>query len=975
MTSSSNSSNEAIIDFQAISDLVANYKELKSSGEIKRYNEEMTKKDFILPLFEALGWNVYNKTRKHDRITAEETISKKRVDYGFWLNETPKFYLEAKSLKESDIIFGRGYDKQAINYSWLRSCSWAVLTNFETLAVYNAERPEGDWFFTLKADEYLGSGKEQLRLLSKTGFESNELDQMATKYGKRIQRRPVDKQLLSDLIRFREILSKDIMKNNSIRNLSQDYLDESVQRILDRLIFIRNTEDRGLESNELQSNFRQWSVQERGNLIKRIQEVYRRYDNSYNSKIFSEHLCDSLEVSNEAFREVIQGLYSPEGTYSYDFSVIASDTLGSIYEQYLENILKTTPKRAKLEKSKVHRKEQGIYYTPSFIVDYIVKNTLGEYIKTHTSEEIKNVKILDPACGSGSFLIRAYQELENYWKENSDFAQLSLDSDEFYSKRVEILKNNIFGVDLDPKAVEIAQLNLLLQISESKQRLPILQNNIRVGNSLIDDPNVSNRAFVWDEVFSEIMKKGGFDLVMGNPPYVRIQNLNEKESEFFSNHFESATKNYDIYVLFVEKSLKLLNRNGMIGFIIPSKFVNADYGIGLRDVISKRKSLRAVVDFKDIQIFGTATNYTCLLFLNNSDNERFVYQYPRDRNSFSLSQLSDRDSLKKFELEIPTTGNTWVLSDSNSSSLIKKLSAIETKLGGLCKNIFQGLVTGADSIYFVRIVSDFGETVRVKNIKDGNEFDLERSILKKLLKGKDIRKWSVVWEGYYVLYPYKVETGKAGLIPISEIETEYPLTYKYLKNYESKLRSREEDRFEKETNWHQFGRLQNIEKFEQTKIMTQVLASHNTFAYDGNDEYYFVGGGNAGGYGIVLRDEYKDLYHYLLALLNSKVLEFYLKNTSTPFRGGYFSYGKRFIERLPIPLPDNSSPTEITQLSKKLLEQNETIASRGNKLTDEADRTLTEIEYSTKQLNNLIYALYELTEQEILVIEQFLNGD
>ena len=160
-------------------------------------------------------------------------------------------------------------------------------------------------------------------------------------------------------------------------------------------------------------------------------------------------LQDDLYIENEALQEVIEGLnQSKDNSYRYDFSIIESDVLGNIYEQYLGNILKSTPKRAKLEESKTHRKEQGIYYTPSYIVDYIVKNTVGEYIKTHTPEEIRKVRIVDPACGSGSFLIRAYRELENYWKQNSDFAQLTLDSEEFYSKKVEILKNNIFGVDL-----------------------------------------------------------------------------------------------------------------------------------------------------------------------------------------------------------------------------------------------------------------------------------------------------------------------------------------------------------------------------------------------------------------------------------------------------------------------------------------------------------------------------------------------
>jgi type I restriction-modification system DNA methylase subunit len=268
--------------------------------------------------------------------------------------------------------------------------------------------------------------------------------------------------------------------------------------------------------------------------------------------------------------------------------------LGNIYEQYLGNILKSTPKRAKLESSKTHKKEQGIYYTPSYIVDYIVKNTVGEYIKTHTPEEIKKVRILDPACGSGSFLIKAYKELENYWKQNSDFAQLTLDSEEFYSKKVEILKNNIFGVDLDPKAVEIVQLNLLLQISERGEKLPLLQNNIKVGNSLIDDPTVSDRTFKWEEEFPEIMKEGGFDVIVGNPPYFKIFEddiLNKTE-----DYKEIKSGMMNASAIFINKSLKLLKDGGYLGMIIPKMLAFTDSWDKIRSKLLKNYKIIRVVD-------------------------------------------------------------------------------------------------------------------------------------------------------------------------------------------------------------------------------------------------------------------------------------------------------------------------------------------------------------------------------------------
>ncbi len=961
------------INLERVLELISKYEQIKNSGEIKRYNEESTKKDFILPLFEALGWNVYNRSKRNDSISAEETISKKRVDYGFRIKGIPKFFLEAKSMKEDNIQTNPKYVTQAIDYAWMKSCSWAILANFETIAVYNADWKESNYgnnlFFVLHPSDFLTD--KRFTYFSKIAFENNELDKLASKYGKKQLKNPINKQLLQDMIHFREVLSKDVVRNNQDKHLSQDDIDEAVQRILDRLIFIRNAEDRGLEENQLQSIVRQWRDKGKGHLVKEISKIYRDYDDKYNSKLFAHHLCDGLYIENEALQEVIEGLnQSKDNSYRYDFSIIESDVLGNIYEQYLGNILKSTPKRAKLEESKTHRKEQGIYYTPFYIVDYIVKNTVGEFIKTHTPEEIRRVRILDPACGSGSFLIRAYKELENYWKQNSDFAQLTLDSEEFYSKRVEILRNNIFGVDLDPKAVEIAQLNLLLQISEKKQRLPLLQNNIKVGNSLIDEHSISDKAFKWEEEFQEIMKEGGFDIVIGNPPYVRIQNLGDKETDYFSNNFQSAFRNYDIYLLFVEKSLKLLRENGDVGFIIPSKFVNADYGLGLRNVISESKTLHRFVDFKDIQIFGDATNYTCLLFLKNAENSNFEYLSPKSKDDFSVIEISNNEIFQKYSLPIPTQNESWILSDNKVSSLMKKLKGVGESLGEISKNIFQGLVTGEDSTYFVRVVSETKETAKIMNIKDNMEFVVEKAILKKLLKGKDIRKWNLDWKGFYVVYPYLVENGKASLIPLSEIKEKFPLAYRYFKNYEENLKSREEHRFQNDENWHKFGRLQNIEKFEQPKIITQVLASNNTFAIDLKGEYYFVGGGNAGGYGIVLKDSNQKVYHFVLALLNSNVLEFYLKNISTPFRGGYFSYGKRFIDKLPLLIPKDSRFDLVSSLSEEQVKISKKMQNLHN--TDERYLLERELYKINQELNQLIYQVYGLSKSEITLLENQL---
>ena len=260
------------IDFERIKELVHKYKDLRALGEFKKYNEEMTKKDFILPLFEALGWNVYNRSRKNDVVSAEEKISKGRVDYGFRINSIPKFYLEAKSLREEFIQKNRKYVTQAIDYAWLKSCSWAILTNFETVAIINADVKDSNIssnvFFALHPSDFLTD--DRFTLLSKESFVNGDLDELGSKYGKKQFKQPIDKQLLEDMIHFRELLSKSITRNNLYKQLNEDDLDESVQRILDRLIFIRNAEDRELEENQLQAKAREWASRGKGNLFREI---------------------------------------------------------------------------------------------------------------------------------------------------------------------------------------------------------------------------------------------------------------------------------------------------------------------------------------------------------------------------------------------------------------------------------------------------------------------------------------------------------------------------------------------------------------------------------------------------------------------------------------------------------------------------------------------------------------------------------
>lgn len=610
-----------------IKKLIEKFERVIKEGRYKKYNEENTKKDFVLPLFRALGWNVEDS----DEVKAEEKVSKKRVDYAFRINGINKFFLEVKALKE--YTSEPEYIQQAIEYAWNKGVPWAVLTNFETLRVFNAEfkfdnkQPLQNVVLNLRYTDYLEEdGFKQLLLLSKDSFQKGILDRQAELMGKKVRKLPIDKQLLLDFTEYRKLLTRDILKNNPDKKMTPEDLDEVVQRILDRLIFIRMCEDREIESEKLISLVRLYG-DKKGRLYAELKKKFREYDEGYNSRLFQPHLSDEVAISDDVLKRVILGTYrTRDQIMRYDFSAIDADVLGNIYEQYLGHVLKSTPKRMRIVNGRMHRKEYGIYYTPTYIVDYIVRNTVGEKLKQR-GVKIDKLKILDPACGSGSFLIKAFDVLSEYVNKKEGKLQQTKFEDiskgTLLKRKTELLKNCIFGVDLDPRAVEIAQLNLLLKLAEKRHRLPTLQKNIKCGNSLIDDPEVAGeRAFKWEEEFRDVMREGGFDIVIGNPPYIRNTELPEKEKIHYRKNYSTAYKQYDIYVLFFELGWKVLKEGGYLGFITSNKFIASDYGERLRKFILDNFRIISITDVSHLKIFKDASTYPVITILQKTSKSR-----------------------------------------------------------------------------------------------------------------------------------------------------------------------------------------------------------------------------------------------------------------------------------------------------------------------------------------------------------------
>jgi len=650
-----------------ITELVEKYKRLDEK-EIKSYNEANTRRNFIELLFAELGWSVYDKKE----VSEEERASKGRVDYAFKLNGISQFYLEAKALKEN--LNKEEYIQQAVEYAYNKGVTWAILSNFESTHVYVAQTNK--LCLNLQAANYV-ERFDDLWLLSRESFEANVIAEWGVRYGHLPGKQRIEDRLFQQLKQWRDALFKQIHHYN--KQLTHSEINEVIQRFFNRLIFIRNCEDRKIENNKLRATLNEWRTGGcKGELIEKLQQVFRYFADPYDSDLFEPHLTDSISIESATVEDIINGLYKVPGSIAnYDFSIMEPDVLGSVYEQYLGYVTSLRKKdfEEQQEVTKKHRKEQGIYYTPTFVTNYIVKETVGHFLKDHTHNEILNMKILDPACGSGSFLIRAFDELLNYHAGVRSKPVVELDQRE----RLQVLLSNIFGVDLDKQAVEIARLNLLLRTLTERGELEMLENNIQRGNSLISgtEEELKNyfgknwkdkEPFNWEDKFPNIMPNGGFDVVIGNPPWVSLSgkhkslDLSQQELQYLSDTFHSSTYAPNLYEVFIWRALGLLKDGGLFSFIVPDRLATNQQFTKLREHI-----------------------------LQNFTVERLLFRYPfpgviADTMILVIRKAKPKDNNIEI-IDYPSQKVTKILQRTFSSSSDHSLFFVESKLAEIFHKI------------------------------------------------------------------------------------------------------------------------------------------------------------------------------------------------------------------------------------------------------------------------------------------------
>jgi type I restriction-modification system DNA methylase subunit len=981
----------------------------------KSYLEAQARVDFITPFFKALGWDVENEggLPHHAREVVVEAAedTRGRPDYGFRVGDQTKFFVEAKAPSEE--LDAAKHIIQAKTYAWnTKQVFLVALTDFEEFRFYDASiqpdtrRPEEGLLLRLKYTEYIDNA-DKLWEFSKERVASGSLEAMLPR-DRRTQRLriPVDTAFLVEMTGWREDLARNVYKNNP--DFTAKQLNEVVQRLLDRIVFIRIAEDRRvIEKHQLRDAVEEWKA--RGgkfHIFDWLNDLFQRINEDFNGEIFKPHLSEKIKIDSDVLADIIERLYPPKSPYRFD--VMGVELLGSIYERYLGNTIRVTAKRIFVEEKPEVRKAGGVYYTPKYIVDYIVQNTVGKVIEGKTPKQIEKIRILDPACGSGSFLIGAFQCLIDYhirWYmdhpepestrkgarlEFMRDVQIDPDGSTRLSvyRKARILRNNLYGVDIDPQAVEITMMSLYLKALEGERSqlppkqsiLPELKYNIVCGNSLVGrdilsqstlfDDAERNRinAFDWTAEgtgFGSIMKEsGGFDCVIANPPYIRIQTLQDvapAEAAYLKARFESARRgNFDIYVCFVERGFSVLKEGGRLGYILPSKFFQTDYGAGLRRLLVAAKAIEMIVDFGHKQVFDGATTYTCLLFLSRERNQTFRYLRVAE-NAILLSE----SSATQFRDSESLTPGPWVLAEEPHRKLFAKMEASSINLLQVPTDISRGSSSGLDDIFIVKNTKRPGRY----ESREGEPVRLEAGITRAPVHASDFGRYSFMPAmRESIIFPYLIRDGSAGLMSESHLKTEFPLAYNYLRKHRGRLEGRKQF-----AAWYSYSAPRNLVLHDSARILVPLLADRGLFCGlpEQRDKYCLMA---SGGFSVTVGQGAPFSSKYLLGLLNSTLLFAYLRSISNIFRGGWITCTKQYVGRLPIRTIDFSDPRQRDQhdsISKKVEEMLSLKAKRSEKLApSEVARLDREIAATDAEIDDLVFTLYGITKEERRIIEE-----
>lgn len=963
--------------------LVDRFREQHHSYTRSGYNETQVRRDFIDPFFRLLGWDMDNSqgfAEAYREVIHEDKVkvggALKAPDYSFRLPGGKRlFFLEAKkpAVKVKTEV-EPAY--QVRRYAWSAKLPVSILTDFEEFSVYDCtQRPELKDVASkarikyLTYDQYVGEFDFLWNTFSKEQVLKGSFDRFLRSDANKRGTSTVDAAFLQSLDNWRTYLATSISLRN--KHLGEEGINYVVQQIIDRLIFLRIAEDRGVEPYGQMKAI----LGEKGDHYPKLFGLFQQADRRYNSGLFDlrkDRVSEGITVDDKVMRTIIRELYYPESPY--EFSVISVEILGSAYEQFLGKQIRIgTGHRVRIEEKPEVRHAGGVYYTPQYIVDYIVQRTVGELVKGKKPADVEKLRIVDPACGSGSFLLGAYQFLLDWHKEQYSALKklrtgrkeekLRPDGELTTAEKKRILVNNIFGVDIDANAVEVTKLSLLLKCMEGETEasinqqlalfhdrvLPTLDHNIQCGNSLIGtdwyelhpggDPKAV-KPFSWERSFPEVFKQGGFDAVIGNPPYVR-QELFSEHKPYLQGRYTVYHGVADLYTYFMERGAGLLKPGGLYSIIVANKWMRANYGEALRTWL-KRQDIRELIDFGDLPVFAGATTYPCIV----------LYAKGKPGRNIGVCEVKTLDFedlgsyVGQHRRSLPQSGleaSGWSLASAEEQKLFKKLMGMGVPLGEYVgKKIYYGIKTGYNEAFVIDAAT---RKALIKADKKSAE------VIKPFLAGRDIKRYQQPKSEKYLIFTRRgIDIDK------------YPAIKEHLTAFKKQLMPKPKGhtgpwagRKPGSYKWYEIqDSVDYYKTFDEQKIMLPDIAARMQALWDESGAYCV----NTA-YIIPVQDL------FLLGVLNSNLVQFLYSKISPTIRGGYYRFIRQYLETLPI-LFEKKQAAAIAAQVRTLLDLK---AQEGTATGLQASLLADRIAHVEEKIDGLVYGLYGLGEKEVRVVE------
>jgi type I restriction-modification system DNA methylase subunit len=995
-----------------------------------QFDETSCRQRFIDPFFAALGWDVADEerrgpfadvvleyslrtdsdgTRQQRLAEAEEEeeeedqrvaqalasnqdpgkVGMRRPDYAFRIAGDDRFFVEAKrpsvEINSPRPIF------QVKSYGWNADIPIVILTDFEDILVYDCRyRPALDKpltglvpEFKLNFSEYESNWDLLWDTFSRNSVAGGSLGRFAEEIADRKGQLPVDLAFLNDLSNWRQALARDLAKNNP--QLDVWNLNDATQLILDRLVFIRVCEDRGLESAEVLRPLLNSSAPytEFVSAIKPLRA-------SYNGGLLDPHLADELTVSRAVFTRIIRGLYTPWAPYRFD--ALAVDILGSIYERALGSMITLGEDRTvKVELKPEVRKAGGVYYTPQWVVEQIIRWTIDPLLAKLRPAQLATFRVLDPACGSGSFLLAVFERLvrhcEHYYTAHPTVERQQHLEDEQGLRRLtsaakaKLLKNCIYGVDVDPAAVEVTTMSLYLKSLESDAPehirsqmqftgaiLPLLTDNIKCGNSLVStdfyqqtglsglDPFEEHRLrpFKWESVddgFGIVLGEGGFDAIVGNPPYYNVDityGANHPVPQYLKSAYSAIWQDKtDIYYFFLAKAVSLARQR--VGFIVSRSFLEADKARRTRQFLAQNARLQEIADLDGFRVFPEAGIATAMVVFDASQphHEESIDVRRLDSAAYSTYEVANglqqnSSPFEVFSRKLRLGEDPWRFPNPFVHELFQRIDSAGVPFGDVCL-LGKGMETAANQV--------FGKL----SDQDVEKYGFPAELLRRRARNSDIHRYYVDDSGENVLYLEDVD--QYSQLPAS--------VRGYLEEATNRAALEKRAAYRRgDCEWWRYTFPLHKELYGTPHLVSPYRTGHNRFARDDGFSYFASTDTT-----VVFRlDGVDEDLRYIEALLNSKALTFRFRGLAKLTSPGMWESIPYSLEELPIRRINFDKPQEVSVHDDLVHLSSELASARvaAKQGLSAADRSLAfrRSEGLLDEVDALVLDLYDIRQDE-----------